>query len=197
VVGIVLAPHTSSLSTGEYHERARLALAPLRYQPVGAWWHDDEFIDLVATRVVDAIGTIDAARRETTEVVFSAHSLPVRVVQEGADYPDQLRDSGALVAARAGVTRWSVAWQSAGRTPDPWLEPDIRDVLRHARDRGVTDVVSCAIGFVADHLEVLYDLDIEAAAVADEVGVGFVRTASLNDDPAFTRAIARLITATA
>lgn len=193
VVGLVLAPHTSSLSTGEYHERARTALAPLPYREIGAWWSDDSFVTLQAARVADALSSIEPARRASTEVVFSAHSLPRRVVEDGEDYPEQLRASAELVATRAGVARWSVAWQSAGRTPDPWLEPDVRDVLRDAPGRGVTDVVSCPIGFVADHLEVLYDLDIEAAAVAAEVGVGFVRTSSLNDDPRFTAALARLV----
>lgn len=197
VVGIVLAPHASSLSTGEYHERATSALAPVEYHAIGAWWDNGDFLDVVADRVRDATSRIPADRRATTEVIFSAHSLPTRVVTEGEDYPEQLRASAAATATRAGVDRWSVAWQSAGRTADPWLGPDIRDALRRASADGVTDVVSCPIGFVADHLEVLFDLDIEAAAVAREIALGYSRTSSLNDDPRFTTALARMIRAAA
>jgi ferrochelatase len=141
-------------------------------------------------------------------VIFTAHSLPERVRAMGDTYPEQLQESAALVAAAAGLVRWQVAWQSAGRTPEPWLGPDICDVVRELAAGGTTGavgtggdgpaagVVVCPIGFVTDHLEVLYDLDVELAAVAAEVGLPFARTASLNDDPRFIGVLADVIGAT-
>ena len=127
------------------------------------------------------------------DVIFSAHSLPQRVVDIGDTYPEQLQESAVLAAAIAGVPSFDIAWQSAGRTADPWLGPDILDALREKRVDGFTDVVSCPIGFVSDHLEVLFDLDVEAQGVAREVGLNLVRTASLNDDPVFTSILANVI----
>ena len=136
----------------------------------------------MAQRVRAAVAGVTGRAR----VVFTAHSLPERVRAAGDPYPDQLEESARLVATEAGLTDWLVAWQSAGRTPEPWLGPDIRDEVRRLAAEGETDaVVVCPIGFVADHLEVLYDLDIELAAVASSVGLAYARTASLNDDPAF------------
>jgi ferrochelatase len=127
-------------------------------------------------------------------VIFTAHSLPQRVVDEGDTYPEQLEESAKLIATAAGLTRWLVAWQSAGRTPEPWLGPDIREVVRQlARAGDVDGVVVCPVGFVTDHLEVLYDLDVELAAVAAEGGLPFARTASLNDDPRFIDVLADVI----
>jgi ferrochelatase len=129
-------------------------------------------------------------------VIFTAHSLPERVVAKGDTYPEQLSESARLVARAADLDEWSVAWQSAGRTPEPWLGPDVRDEVRRLAATGETDaVVVCPIGFVADHLEVLYDLDVELAAVAAECGIPYARTASLNDDPAFVAVLAGLVQA--
>ena len=128
-------------------------------------------------------------------MIFTAHSLPARVQAAGDTYPEQLEESARLVAAEAGLVDWAVAWQSAGRTPEPWLGPDIRDEVRRLAAEGATDaVVVCPIGFVSDHLEVLYDLDIELAGVAASVGLSYARTASLNDDPAFIDVLADVVT---
>jgi ferrochelatase len=194
VVGIVLAPHSSSMSTGQYMSRAREALGEgVEFIEVGAWYDAPGFLELIAQRVTEALATIPTSRRATTDVIFSAHSLPERVVALGDTYPEQLRESAERAAALANVDRFDVAWQSAGRTADPWLGPDILVALRDKRADGVTDVVSCPIGFVSDHLEVLFDLDIEAQGVASEVGLNLVRTASLNDDPAFTSILANVV----
>jgi ferrochelatase len=194
VVGLVLAPHSSSMSTDQYMSRAREALGDgVHFVEIGAWWQFPGFLEIIAGRVTDASSTIPASRRGTTDVIFSAHSLPEKILATGDTYPEQLRESAERAAALAGVERWSVAWQSAGRTPDPWLGPDILQVLRQQRALGVTDVVSCPIGFVSDHLEVLFDIDIEAQGVAREVGLHLVRTASLNDDPAFTSLLADVV----
>ncbi len=194
VVGIVLAPHSSSLSTEQYMSRARTTLGDdVSFIAIGAWYDAPGFLNLIAERVSDALATIPASRHETTEVIFSAHSLPEKVVELGDTYPEQLKESAVLAAAIAGVSSFDVAWQSAGRTADPWLGPDILVSLREKRKQGFTDVVSCPIGFVSDHLEVLFDIDIEAQSVAREVGLNLVRTASLNDDPAFMAVLAGVI----
>ena len=182
------------MSTGQYMSRAREALGEgVEFIEVGAWYDAPGFLELIAQRVTEALATIPTSRRATTDVIFSAHSLPERVVALGDTYPEQLRESAERAAALANVDRFDVAWQSAGRTADPWLGPDILVALRDKRATGVTDVVSCPIGFVSDHLEVLFDLDIEAQGVASEVGLNLVRTASLNDDPAFTSILANVV----
>jgi len=194
VVGIVLAPHSSTMSTEQYMSRARETLgADVEFVAIGAWYDAPGFLELIASRVNDALATIPAARRDSTEVIFSAHSLPQRVVEIGETYPDQLLESATRAAAIAGVPSFDVAWQSAGRTADPWLGPDILVALREKREHGFTDVVSCPIGFVSDHLEVLFDIDLEAQGVAQEIGLNLVRTASLNDDPVFTSILANVI----
>ena len=191
VVGIVLAPHSSSMSTEQYMSRARTSLGDdVEFMAVGAWYDAPGFLNLIAKRVNDALATIPASRHATTEVIFSAHSLPEKVVELSDTYPEQLKESAVLAAAIAGVRSFDVAWQSAGRTADPWLGPDILKALRDKHAEGFTDVVSCPIGFVSDHLEVLFDIDIEAQSVAREVGLNLVRTASLNDDSAFMSVLA-------
>jgi len=192
VVGLVLTPHASSMGSQEYLDRAAAALVGTRFVAVGPWYAEPAFVALLAARVTAALGTLPGRRR----VIFTAHSLPERIRESGDTYPEQLAESARLVAEAAGLEKWLVAWQSAGRTPDPWLGPDVRDEVRRLAADGTTDaVVVCPIGFVADHLEVLYDLDVEVAAVASECGIGFARTASLNDDPAFVSMLADVITA--
>jgi ferrochelatase len=196
VVGLVLAPHSSSMSTDQYMSRANEALGErVNFVEIGAWWQFPGFLEIIAARVNDALSSIPAERRARAEVIFSAHSLPEKILATGDTYPDQLRESAERAAALAGVEHWDIAWQSAGRTPDPWIGPDILQVLRDQRARGVRDVVSCPIGFVSDHLEVLFDIDIEAQGVAHEVGLNLVRTASLNDDAAFMAILADVVLA--
>jgi len=197
VVGLVLAPHYSRASVGEYHERAGAAAAErgVPYVRVDSWHDLPAWVDAQARRVREALAGLPAASR----VLFTAHSLPERVLA-GDPYVDQLRDSAAAIAARAGLAadRWALAWQSAGRTPEPWRGPDVLDVLRDlGATPGVEGVLVCPQGFVSDHLEVLHDLDIEARRVAEEVGLAFARTASINDDPEVMPALARLVRAAA
>ena len=194
VIGLALAPHSSSMSTTQYMSRARRALGEgVALRAIDAWWDAPGFVELIAGRVSDALATIDAERRPNAEVLFSAHSLPQRILDDGDTYPDQLRESARRVAHTAGLSHWDVAWQSAGRTADAWLGPDILDVLRAKRAAGVRDLVSCPIGFVADHLEVLFDIDVEAQGVAHELGLTLIRTASLNDDPALIAVLADVV----
>jgi len=202
IVGLVLAPHYSALSVGEYAERAGHACASTREQMastvpftmIESWHLEPALLDALAARVRDARNRLPA--RANVETLFTAHSLPARILESGDPYPEQLHATAEAVASRADVTRWRTAWQSAGRTPEPWLGPDILEVVRALPIEGVDAVVVCPAGFTSDHLEVLYDVDVEARDVADQAGVALARTASINDDPAVMGALAGLVRAT-
>ncbi|CAB4322411.1 MAG: ferrochelatase [Actinobacteria bacterium] len=194
-VGLVLAPHFSGFSVGEYQRRATEAGAEvgLTVHEITNWHLEPAYLDFLT----DAVATARVGQPERHKVLFTAHSLPERVLVDDP-YPDELGASAANVAERLGLADWGLAWQSAGRTPEPWRGPDILDVMRELADTNATDgVVVCAQGFTADHLEVLYDLDIEAAHLASELGLAFSRTRSLNDEPTVMAALARQVIATA
>ena len=194
IVGLVLAPHYSGFSVGQYHQRAGETAAEAGVPFVGIErWHDlPEYRAFLGDAVRDALTDLP----EKTKVVFTAHSLPERVLA-GDPYPDELWASAEAVAIGAGLNRWagwSQAWQSAGATPEPWRGPDILQVIRDLAETGRADgILVCPQGFVADHLEVAYDLDIEAAAVARQVGLTFARTRVLNDDPVVLAALAQRV----
>jgi ferrochelatase len=199
VIGLVLTPHGSSMGSQEYLTRAEATLAETcPFRSVPPWYAEPDLIMLLAERVDDALLRIGVGDDQSRyPVIFTAHSLPERIRDMGDTYPEQVQESADLVAAAADLDRWHVAWQSAGRTPEPWLGPDIRDVVRQLAEAGAVDgVVVCPIGFVTDHLEVLYDLDVELAAVASEVGLALARTTSLNDDPRFIGVLADVVSAT-
>jgi ferrochelatase len=184
LVGLVLAPHYSRLSIGGYRERLEEALADRAELVLVESWHDDPaFLDVLAERV----GGTGAW------VVFTAHSLPERILADGDPYRDQLLETARLVAARAGLERWSFAFQSASPTGEPWLGPDVLEELERLQHAGVESVLGAPVGFVSDHLEILWDLDIEARERAAELGLDWARTASLNNDPAFISALAGLV----
>jgi ferrochelatase len=203
IIGLVLAPHSSTVSVGEYGRRAAEAIAkedpgrPLAFTMIDHWYDEPALVSLLAERVNDALATLGEAAREKVRVLFTAHSVPLRVVEAGDSYPVQLEESARAVAGAAGVGDWSVAWQSAGRTDDEWLGPDVNAVIAGLPGSGASGVVVCPIGFVADHLEVLYDVDIEARASATRAGIPFARTASLNDDPRFCAVLADAVLAAA
>ncbi len=198
VVGVVLAPHYSGFSVGQYHERAGAAAADagLPFAGVPHWHLTEGFVSHQAASVTDRLATLP----ERSVVVFTAHSLPERVL-EGDPYPDELRESAGAIADRVGLDRWSgwsLGWQSAGRTPEPWRGPDILEIIRDLAGTGAADgILVVPQGFTADHLEVLYDLDIEAAAVAAECGLAFARTDVVNDDPVVAGDLADLVVAAA
>jgi ferrochelatase len=194
IVGLVLAPHYSRGSVGQYHERAAAAAGEhgIAYVAVDAWHDEAAWLDAQAARVRAALDTLPAK----TKVLFTAHSLPERALVDDP-YPDQLRASATAIADGAGLEPWygwALAWQSAGRTPEPWRGPDVADVIRDLVATGRAEgVLVCPQGFVSDHLEVLYDLDVDARRVAEAGGVAFARTASINDDPAVMAALAGLV----
>jgi protoporphyrin/coproporphyrin ferrochelatase len=189
----VLAPHYSALSVGEYLERVEETAAAVGIQvyPVRNWHLEDDLIALLAERLSQAVEAAGQAP-EATQVLVTAHSLPRRVLDMGDPYPDQLAETAEAVTAAAGVPRWTVAWQSAGRTPEPWLGPDVLEAIDTAAEEGAKAVVVCPAGFTSDHLEILYDLDIEANARAESRGMAFARTDSLNADPGFCDVVARV-----
>jgi ferrochelatase len=191
IVGLVLAPHYSRFSVGEYAERAAKAGAErgLVVETIESWHLMPAYVDFLTSAVRNALQHVPAG----SEVVFTAHTLPERILSTGDPYPQQLLETAEAVAARLQLEAWSVGWQSAGRTPEPWLGPDVLDIVRSRAADGATGVVVCAAGFVADHLEVAYDLDIEAMTVAREVGLPFARTASVNADVEVMSALAELI----
>lgn len=197
IVGLVLTPHRSSMGSEEYLRRAAGALAGTgsRLVAVRQWYDAPGFDALLGDRLGDALDAVPAGAGRPM-VLFTAHSLPRRVVDAGDPYPDQLTESAEAVAAAAGLAgraSWRTAWQSAGRTPEPWLGPDVLDVVRHLPSEGFGAVVVCPVGFVTDHLEVCYDLDVEARQVASEAGIFFARTASLNDDRRFLEILAAVV----
>jgi ferrochelatase len=179
---------------GEYAERLNKAAADagLPSRTVESWHLLPELIEFHAAATGDAL----AEMPERTKVVFTAHSLPERVLA-GDPYPDQLHESARAVATGLGLNRWAgwgTAWQSAGRTPEPWRGPDILDVIDDLADTGRADgIVVCPQGFTADHLEILYDLDIEARERAGARGLAFARTRSVNDDPAVFAGLGRVV----
>lgn len=197
-VGLVLAPHYSALSVGEYLSRARRRAEELGLEAafVERWGTEPALVEVLAERVREALGSV-APQGTRDELVVTAHSLPVRILETGDPYPDELRETAALVAERAGVTRWRTGWQSAGRTSEPWLGPDICEPLPELAAEGAEAVVVCPAGFTSDHLEVLYDLDVDAKAVAARLGIRFARTASLDDEPRVAAALASRVAALA
>jgi ferrochelatase len=200
VVGLVLAPHYSPMSVGAYLQRAEQAATSLDipFRGIASWATEPAYVAHLAGEVAASLR--HPPMPADTRVLFTAHSLPRRILASGDPYPDEVASTAALVAARAGLSgdRWSVAWQSPGRTAEPWLEPallDVIDTVAAGGDDGA--VLVCPCGFVADHLELLYDLDIEARQRAEGRGLIFRRTAVVNDDPGVMAALARRVIAAA
>jgi ferrochelatase len=184
IVGLVLAPHYSSLSIGGYRQQLEEALdgrGELRF--VESWHDEPGFVDLLADRV----------RGTGAHVVFTAHSLPARILDEDDPYKAQLLETAQLVAERAALGDWSFSFQSESPTGEPWLGPDILDHLDALHARGIRDVLVCPVGFVADHLEIRWDLDHEARQKADDLGMRFARIEMPNADPALIRVLAALV----
>jgi ferrochelatase len=207
-IGVVMAPHWSGMSVESYLERVRTETGdgPPSFAFVRSYHDHPGFVSFLSARVVKALGRLSPSERDGATVIFSAHSLPVREVVDGSlrclrcrmcedscRYRDGLAETAALIAAELGLTRHTVAWQSAGRTDDPWWGPPIEDVIADLASQGCPAVVVCSAGFVADHLEILYDLDVEAQAIAEQAGMRLVRTEMPNADPAFVRVLADVV----
>ncbi len=200
-VGVVLAPHYSRMNTERYFSKVedgrRLYRAAIEFAYVKRNHDSPALIEALARRVETGLGRWPQGERGKVHVVFSAHSLPARTLREGDPYDAQVRETAARVAKRAGLAdeRWSWSYQSAGKSPEPWLGPQLEDHIPALAQRGIRDIVSVPVGFVADHVEVLYDIDIEAKAAAEKAGVRLERPPALNDDPLFIQALADAVRA--
>jgi ferrochelatase len=186
LVGLVLAPHYSRLSIGGYRQQLEAALADGAELVFIDSWHDAPgFVDFLADRV----------RGTDAHVVFTAHSLPARILEEGDPYQAELLETSRRIAERAALSDWSFSYQSASPTGEPWLEPDIVDHLDKLHQGGVAAVLVCPIGFVSDHLEIRWDIDVEAQARADELGLRLDRIEMPNADATFVAVLAGLVEA--
>lgn len=189
VIGIPLAPQFSTLSVQKYLDAATAALPPgIAFECVPSYHAHPLLLDAFAERVRES-----GAPRAGEEVIFTAHALPERVIRDGDPYRDQVEATAQGVAERVGLSEWHLAFQSAGRTPEPWIGPDIGQAIRERAAAGVKRLLLVPIGFVCDHTEILFDLDIQAAGVARDAGVALRRTASLNTSPTFIALLADLV----
>jgi protoporphyrin/coproporphyrin ferrochelatase len=184
IAGLVLAPHYSRLSIAGYRDQLEEATAGrAKLEFVESWYLEPGFVDLLADRV----------RSTSAHVVFTAHSLPARILDEGDPYETQLMSSATAIAQRAALREWSFSYQSASPTGEPWLGPDILDHLEALHGSGVDDILLCPIGFVADHLEIRWDLDTEAQSKAGELGMRVSRIEMPNADPTFVATLATIV----
>jgi protoporphyrin/coproporphyrin ferrochelatase len=184
IVGLVLAPHYSMMSIRGYRDQLEQAVGDRAELHFVDSWHDEPgFIDFLTDRV----------RGTDAHVVFTAHSLPARIIEAGDPYKTQLFETAELVAQAAGLTDWSFSFQSESPTGEPWLGPDILDHLVTLHESGVDNVLVCPVGFVSDHLEIRWDLDVEAKEKAAELGMQLARIDMANDDPAFVETLAVIV----
>ena len=206
-ISLVLAPHYSKLSVAKYQAKIADGLdmvhGHIEFEHIASYHDAPLYIQALANRVAEGIAQWPEDEQPSVHVVFSAHSLPVRIMQMGDPYDSQLRETASLVAARAGLRGgplgatgrggWSWSYQSAGRSPEPWLGPQLGEHLHDLAARGVTNVVSIPIGFVSDHVEILFDIDIQAQAAARQLGMRLVRPPALNTDPLYIQTLVDLI----
>jgi len=183
IVGLVLAPHYSALSIKGYRDQLEQAADAVELDFVDSWHLEPGLVHLLADRI----------RGTDAHVVFTAHSLPARILDMGDPYKDQLLETSRTVAAAAGVEDWSFSFQSESPTGEPWLGPDILDHLQALHESGLEHVLVCPVGFVSDHLEIRWDLDVEAQEKAAELGMQLERIDMPNADPAFVRTLAAIV----
>ncbi|OIJ11863.1 ferrochelatase [Anaerobacillus arseniciselenatis] len=197
-VSIVLAPHYSTFSVKSYNGRAKEhsdEIGGPTIHSIDSWYDHPKFIGNWADAINKTMVDMTEAEQEKSVVIFSAHSLPEKILQNGDPYPDQLQETADLIAKAAGIKNYTIGWQSEGNTPDPWIGPDVQDLTRDLyNEKGYTSFVYCPVGFVADHLEVLYDNDIECKDVTDELGVRYYRPEMPNAKPKFIDCLADVVT---
>jgi ferrochelatase len=203
ILALILAPHHSYSSCGQYKQNvlqalnaSNLAADHLEVTYINGWHTHPKFVEANVDHITSALNTLPSDRRSNARVIFTAHSIPVAMANE-ATYERDLTESAELIAKQVSTTNWAIVYQSrSGRPQDPWLEPDICDYLRNEKRRGLEALVVSPIGFVADHIEVLYDLDTEAALVAKELDISMARACTANDHPAFLDMMADVIQST-
>ncbi|MBP3038664.1 ferrochelatase [Bacillaceae bacterium Marseille-Q3522] len=196
-VSIVLAPHFSTFSIQSYNNRAREAAAKLggpEIISIDSWYKEPLFINYWVSKLKEIYAQMQTNEKNRAVLIVSAHSLPERIKQYQDPYPEQLQETADIIAREAGIKQYAVGWQSEGNTPDPWLGPDVQDLTRSLhQEKGYTSFVYAPVGFVADHLEVLYDNDIECKAVTDEIGANYYRPEMPNDQKEFIAALATVV----
>lgn len=198
-IALVLAPHYSKLSVAKYHAKVADGLEMYRghidFDFIDSYHDAPKLIQALANRVNEGLSRWPEAERDDVHIIFSAHSLPVRIMKMGDPYDSQLRETAQLVADKAGLAaaRWSWCYQSAGRSSEPWLGPQIQEHIPALAAQGIQNMISIPVGFVSDHVEILYDIDIQAQAVAKELGVRLERPSALNDDPLYIQTLVDLI----
>jgi len=198
-VSLVMAPHYSKMSIAKYQKKIAAGLdfyhGDISFEHISSYHDAPGLIEALARRVQMGLERWPAAARSSVHVVFSAHSLPTRILKMGDPYDLQLRTTARLVAERSGLPpeQWSWSYQSAGRSPEPWLGPQLEDHLVDLAREGIQNVVSVPVGFVSDHVEILYDIDIEAQEVAQAHGIRLERPPSMNSDPLFVSTLADLV----
>jgi protoporphyrin/coproporphyrin ferrochelatase len=196
-VSIVLAPHFSTFSVKSYNERAKAEAEKLGgpvIHEIESWYKEPKFIDYWVNQVKKTYAQMSEEEREKAVLIVSAHSLPEKILHMGDPYPQQLQETADLIAEKAEIQHYAVGWQSAGNTPEPWLGPDVQDLTRELHEqKGYTSFVYIPVGFVSDHLEVLYDNDIECKNVTDEIGAKYYRPEMPNAKPEFIDCLATVV----
>lgn len=196
-VTLVLAPHYSTFSVKSYNGRAVEESAKIggpKFVTIDSWYDEPKYVQYWADGIKQTFNSIPAEEHDKTVVVFSAHSLPEKILQMGDPYPAQLQETADLIAKEANVPHHTIGWQSAGNTPEPWIGPDVQDLTRDLyNEQGYKHFIYCPVGFVADHLEVLYDNDYECKVVTDELGVNYYRPEMPNAKPEFIDCLATTV----
>ncbi|TQS76635.1 ferrochelatase [Ornithinibacillus gellani] len=195
-VSIVLAPHYSTFSVKSYNERAHAEAEKygISITSVESWYKEPGFIQYWVEKISAVYEEMSVAEKEKAVLIVSAHSLPEKILQHGDPYPEQLEETARLIAEQAGIASYEIGWQSEGNTPDPWLGPDVQDLTRDLfEQKGFRTFVYAPVGFVSDHLEVLYDNDYECKVVCDEVGAAYYRPEMPNTDKTFIQALANVV----
>lgn len=196
-VALVLAPHYSTFSVKSYMDRAQKTSEEIggpRIRTIESWYQETGFIHWWANKIKGVFQTIPEAEHDKTVVVISAHSLPEKIIAAGDPYPNQLKETAELIAEAAGLSDYAVGWQSAGATPDPWIGPDVQDLTRDLyKKKGYRHFIYCPVGFIAEHLEVLFDNDYECRVVCEELGVEYHRPPMPNADAEFIDVLAEVV----
>ncbi|HLR22693.1 MAG TPA: ferrochelatase [Pseudogracilibacillus sp.] len=195
-VSLVLAPHYSTFSVKAYNARAQETADKygITLTSVEDWYNAPGFIQYWSDQISDTYEKMTEQERDNAVLIVSAHSLPEKILKDGDPYPEQLAETAKLITDKAGIKDYAIGWQSEGNTPDPWLGPDVQDLTRELHEeKGFTTFVYTPVGFVSDHLEVLYDNDYECKVVCDEIGAKYYRPEMPNTNPLFIETLANVV----
>lgn len=195
-ISIVLAPHYSTFSTEVYNRRAKKASSEIggpRIITINDWYKEEGFIQYWTENIRHVLAKMDKEELEQTVVICSAHSLPEKILLQNDPYPEQLRETASLISKNLSFSNVVVGWQSEGKTGEPWLGPDVQDLTRDLYQQGYRSFIYAPLGFVADHLEVLYDNDYECKVITDELNAAYYRPPMPNTDKSFIETLAKLV----